>query len=293
MAVQPDPALRGHAVDGVSHLRALVLGGKGFIGRALVTRLGATSMDVDAWDLRRPVPSALWLGWDVVYLMAATLGVDTVCGDPANVLKTNISIVQNVLDWLPNRGETFVFASTSEVYALSVARGLAPIPTPEDVPLLVDPGDKRGSYALSKVAGESMVRHGHAQWVIVRYHNVYGPGQSRRGFVIPELIHGAPVHNPSTTRAFCYIDDAVEATILASQHPGQVFNIGNDEEVSIGHVAHMLRGTQIQLGIARDHDPLRRCPDLTKLKTFTGFQPKISLAEGLQRTQVWYRSPHV
>ena len=245
-------------------------------------------------DLTEPIPYIQWGHthhvFDTVYLLAATLGVDTVTSDPGAVLRTNIRIVQNVLDWLPNGGETLVFASTSEVYAASVAAHLAPIPTPEDVPLLADPVSTRGAYALSKIVGEGMVRHGHARHVILRYHNVYGPGQGR-GFVIPELIHGAPVHNPAATRAFCYIDDAVEGTLLAAQHPGEVVNVGNDEEVRIGDLAHMIQGDTISLVVsgARQGDPLRRCPDLTKLRAL-GYAPKVSLAEGLARTRAWWRA---
>lgn len=249
-----------------------------------------TGWDLPTTDLTHEITRP-WEGWDVVYLLAATLGVDNVCSDPAKVLRTNTRIVQNVLDWLPNKGETIVFASSSEVYAASVAAGLCGVPTPEDVPLLVDPSP-RGAYALSKIAGEQLVRHGHARWVIVRYHNVYGPGQAR-GFVIPELIHGpAEVHNPSARRAFCYVSDAVEATILASQHPGEVFNIGSDEEVSIGKLAHMIvgPGAGYLVGEPRPGDPVRRCPDLTKLKRLTGFTARVSLTEGLSRTLAWYRS---
>ena len=245
-------------------------------------------------DLTEPIEYVSWGHdhhvHDVVYLLAATLGVDTVESDPGAVLRTNIRIVQNVLDWLPNKGETLVFASSSEVYAASVAAGLADVPTREDVPLLADPVSPRGAYALSKIVGESLVRHGHGRAVTVRYHNIYGPGQGR-GFVIPELIHGAPVHNPSATRAFCYIDDAVEGTILAAQHPGEVFNVGNDEEVRIGDLAHMIQGDTISLVVsgARQGDPLRRCPDLTKLRAL-GYAPKVSLAEGLARTRAWWRA---
>ena len=227
--------------------------------------------------------------YDTVYLLAATLGVDTVTSDPGAVLRTNITIVQNVLDWLPNEGETLVFASTSEVYAAAVAQGLAPIPTPEDVPLLVDDRSRRGAYATSKIAGEALVRHAHARWVILRYHNVYGPGQGR-GFVIPELIHGAPVHHPAATRAFCYIDDAVEGTLLASQHPGEVFNVGNDVESTITEVQRVVNpGGLCCIASPRAGDPLRRCPDLTKLRAL-GYAPKVSLAEGLARTRAWWRA---
>lgn len=104
--------------------------------------------------------------------------------------------------------------------------------------------------------------------------------------MIPELIHGAAVHNVDTTRAFCYVDDAVEGTILASQHPGEVFNVGNDEEVTIGAVARMLQGT-VEVGEPRAGDPARRCPDLTKLRGL-GYVPKVGLEEGLRRTRAWY-----
>lgn len=280
-------------------MRALVLGGHGFIGQHLIHRLTLDGHEVFPMDLpeddltgETPYETIPADGWDWVFLLAARLGVAAVEAAPYEILRDNVRIVQNVLDWLPNQGETLVYASSSEVYAESVRAGLAPVPTPEEVPLLADPVSGRGAYALSKIAGESLVRHGHAKWVILRYHNVYGPGQ-RRGFVIPDLIRGtAAVQNPSHTRAFCYIDDAVEATIRCATSPwtvNHVINVGSTDEVSIADLASRIRGPVFDSVSTTDGSPPRRCPVTHRLQNLTGFTPQTPLAEGLRKTIEWWK----
>src|SRR4029077_18542692 len=134
--------------------------GAGFIGVHLARRLDAAGDQVTIIDdfsrgrddpelaaLGVPVLHAdltaaasyesLPRGWDRVYMLAAVVGVRNVEKDPARVIRINTLALMAVLDWLPAAGETLFFSSTSEVYAGSVGLGLAPVPTPEDVPLAI------------------------------------------------------------------------------------------------------------------------------------------------------------
>ncbi|MFC0114224.1 NAD-dependent epimerase/dehydratase family protein [Kibdelosporangium aridum] len=163
----------------------------------------------------------------------------------------------------------------------------------------------RFAYAASKLIGEEAVVHiGRAkglQFVIGRFHNVYGPRMGA-DHVIPELSLRAArredpfkVYGTDQYRAFCYVDDAVTAMLLSmAKVSGEIVHIGTDEETNIGDL------TKLVLRIA-EHDPVldvedapagsvaRRCPDLTKLRALTGYEPAVSLEEGVRRTFEWYR----
>lgn len=285
-------------------MRALVLGGHGFIGSHLVARLRRDGVAVE--NMGEPdydLASADWVAFEPwedythVFLLAARLGVSAVEAAPYETLDTNVRIVQNVLRWLPNKGERLIFASSSEVYGMSVARGLAPVPTPEDIPLCADVAAPRGAYALSKMFGEAAVRHAHRNWTLIRYHNVYGPGQ-RRGVIYDlwQRGHASPFYLPgaTNTRSFCYIDDAVEATLrlaACGEAAGQVVNVGNPEEVTILELAQRFLGPGRYFPRpAPEGSPKRRCPDITRLTTLTGYRPQVMLAEGLERTRAWLKT---
>jgi UDP-glucose 4-epimerase/UDP-glucuronate decarboxylase len=247
--------------------------------------------------------------FDEVYHLAAIIGVKNVLERPHQVIRVNGMGTLALLDWFveSNSGK-LLFSSTSEAYAWTTSFHELPIPTPEDVPLsLTDLSNPRASYAGSKIFGELAVHHyceqAQKRFAIVRYHNVYGP---RMGFehVIPELFQRAVagedplvVYSPHHQRAFCYVEDAVRATITAmrdSRGDNGTFNIGNDEEeVEIGDLAaRILRrvrpgGTIVPKEAA--NDPIsRRCPDISRAREQLSFQPEISLDEGLDRTLEWY-----
>src|SRR5262249_14611432 len=157
--------------------------------------------------------------------LAAIVGVRYANEIPARVLRTNLLLTINVLDAMRSLGaRRLLFTSTSEVYAATVERGLAPVPTPEDVLLSVGDGlTDPFSYGLSKIAGEMLVRQcavrdGYEQ-VTVRFHNVYGPRMGH-DHVIPEVLDRIRaredpfrVYGADQKRAFCYVDDAVEAIL--------------------------------------------------------------------------------
>lgn len=249
---------------------------------------------------------------DTVYHLAALIGVRHVLARPDEVFRVNLLGILHLLDHYRGAGlRRFVFSSTSEVYAGTLKHYGMAVPTPESTPLALDELDNpRTSYALSKIAGES-IAHQHANVhgtpvTVMRYHNVYGP---RMGFahVVPETMakiaasaEGAavPVPSPSHTRAFCYIDDAVAATIACAESEAcanRTLNIGNpDEEVSIRALVEAVAGAMGRsVAIEELPDtpgsPARRCPDIARLRELAGYAPGTSLREGLRRTWEWYR----
>jgi UDP-glucose 4-epimerase/UDP-glucuronate decarboxylase len=317
--------------------RVLVLGGAGFVGAHLAARLADEGHALTLVDdlsrgrsdavlaelCARPgvrfvqadltAPGALdglSRQWDQVYMLAAVVGVRNVERDPARVIRTNTLALMAVLDWLPAAGETLFFSSTSEVYAGSVGLGLAPVPTPEDVPMAIaDAAAPRAAYAISKLLGEAAVIHaGRARglrWVIGRYHNVYGPRMGA-DHVIPEMALRAIrredpflVYGPGQRRAFCHVADAVEATLrLATTESaaGHVVNIGNDSDETVIEDLAVLVCRRAGYAPALERRPApvgspeRRCPDLTRLHALTGLTPKVSLEAGVAETLDWYRA---
>lgn len=316
--------------------RVLVLGGAGFIGFHLAARLateGHTLTLVDDFsrgkadaalealrarpgvafhraDLTRagaldPLPR----DWEQVYMLAAMVGVRNVERDPARVVRVNTLALLNVLEWLPGRGETLFFSSTSEVYAGGVSNDTVPVPTPEDVPLSVpDPAAPRWAYAASKILGEVAVLHEararNLRAIVGRFHNVYGPRMGA-DHVIPELALRAlrrddpfALYGAEQRRAFCHVADAVEAMIrlMGTEAAwGRVVNIGNDaEEARIAELARLILDVAgfaptIRHLPAPPGSVARRCPDLARLRALTGHQPKVGLAAGVRETFDWYR----
>jgi UDP-glucose 4-epimerase/UDP-glucuronate decarboxylase len=248
-------------------------------------------------------------GFHEVYHLAAVIGVRNVIERPHDVIRINAMATLKLLDWLVSGGgDRLLFASTSEAYAWTQHFHALPIPTPEQVPLaLTDLANPRSSYAGSKIFGELAVtqyamRH-QKPFAIVRFHNVYGP---RMGYehVIPELYgramageHPLVVYSADHMRAFCYVDDAVELTLRAARDrmgEGRTFNVGNDrEEITIGELAgRILAKAGKPAGIephTAANDPVkRRCPDLSRARERLGYEPSVSLDEGLDRTLEWY-----
>lgn len=322
--------------------RALILGGTGFIGLQLGSRLAelAGSGDeivlVDNFSRGRhdaevdkllsanksvrlhqadltdsDAFKGLGGAFDRVYLLASMIGVQRVESQPEEVFRTNTRLILNTLEWMAASGsKRLFFSSTSENYAGGYEYGIVPIPTPEDVPLVIsDINNPRFSYAMTKMWGEGASiafakRYGFTV-VIGRYHNVYGP---RMGFdhVVPQLTQRIlveaedplQVYGPEQSRAFCYVSDGVEATRLAMESVvdrATIVHIGNDrEEVLMGDVARRLlalagRATEFQPRPGPRGSVSRRVPELSRLRALTGFEPSVSLDEGLARTFAWYR----
>ncbi len=312
--------------------RVLITGGAGFIGMHLARRLlrdGAEVTLLDDFsrgrcdaelraisplvtlvthDLTTPIPPGL-LGdsFDHVYHLAAVVGVRQASQDPYRVLNVNLTSTVRILDWCRSQPPAAVFLSSTSEVADGVARlGLSSFPVPENVPfVLPDPASPRASYALSKIVAEALLRQlgGEFRVRIGRYHNIYGP---RMGddHVIPHFIGRAlarrdpfPVYGAMQSRAFCYVDDAVAATVALMRLPARdplVANIGNDsEEIRIDRLAERvvrLAGYQPVLRLLDPPagSPDRRLPDLAVLRNATGFEPEVDLDTGLCAAFEWY-----
>jgi len=271
--------------------------------------LAALGVPVRHADLTDPAAyAALPQGWDQVYMLAAVVGVRNVQNDPARVARVNTLALMHLLEWL-RPGQRLFFASTSEVYASGVSAGLVPVPTPETVPVMIeDVAAPRFAYAISKLLGEAAVIHTAPArgipYVIGRFHNVYGPRMGA-DHVIPELLLRAirrqdpfTIYGVDQSRAFCHVDDATEAmaALMATDAAmGQLVHIGTDTETGIGDLAKLvLRVTDFHPALDSQPAPpssvTRRCPDITKLRALTGYEPAVSLEEGVRRTYEWYRA---
>jgi UDP-glucose 4-epimerase/UDP-glucuronate decarboxylase len=313
--------------------RVLITGGAGFIGAHLGRRLVREGCDVTLLDdlsrgamdeelaglsraarlvrhdLTQPIPHGLLPGdFDVVYHLAAVVGVRRALDDPTGVLRTNVQATVHVLDYCDRNQPGAVFlSSTSEVGDGAAQLGLAGLPTAEDAPFaLARLHHPRASYALSKAVSEAML-HARADRFRVRigrYYNVFGPRMGS-AHVIPQFIERLgsgvdpfPVYGGDQRRAFCYVDDAVEATVRLAALPSQgpvVANIGNDrEEITMFQLAYRLMDmTGARRTVSAmpppSASPARRLPDLRTLRTLLPSLPVTDLDTGLGEVLRWYR----
>lgn len=247
--------------------------------------------------------------YDNIFHLAAIIGVSHVLRRPYAVLKDNIDMLGNILCLAKEQKELkrFVFASTSEVYAGTLKYFELPIPTPEDTPLAVtDLSHPRSSYMLSKIYGEAMCQHSGIPFTIIRPHNIYGP---RMGLshVIPELLQRAyfagdakelEVYSVNHSRTFCFIQDAVEMigrAVETEKCKDETLNIGTEKpEIRIGDLAsHVLKTVGKDLSVkglaSTQGSPARRCPDMSKTASLTGYSARCSIKVGLEKTFSWYR----
>jgi len=247
--------------------------------------------------------------FDVVYHLAAINGTRLFYEIPYQLARTNLLLTLNLLDWLENfKVNRLVYSSSSEVYAGAEAIGKLEIPTKENVPVVFpQPTNVRFSYGTTKFMGEFLCSNfGEKHSIpttVIRYHNIYGPRMGNK-HVIPEFIMRIAsgedpftLNGQSETRAFCYVEDAVEATFQVADHSicaGEIIHIGNSsEEITIGNLAKLVMR---EMDIDRKIDDLgrisgsvsRRCPNTSKLKELTGFNSKVSLKNGIKRTTTWY-----
>jgi len=306
-------------------MRALITGGCGFIGSYLAEALLARGDAVTVVDdlstgrfeniqplVGRPgfsfaietianetVMDRLASECDIIYHLAAAVGVELVVHDPVHVLETNVQGTEVIFRVGARYRKKVVLASTSEVYGKGTR-----VPFSEDDDRTLGPTTRsRWSYACSKALDEFMALAYHKQLalpvVIARFFNTVGPRQSGRyGMVIPRFVRQALSGEPLTiygdgqqSRCFAYVEDVVRGVVALADCPeaeGQVYNVGSTEEVTIEQLAQRvlaLAGSQSELvyipyGEAYEEgfeDMLRRVPDIRKIKAAVGWEPTVDL----------------
>ncbi len=241
---------------------------------------------------------------DVIYHLAAAVGVKLIAEDPVHTIETNIGGTEVVLDMANKFGKKILIASTSEVYGKNEA---VPFQEDDDI-VLGSTSMSRWSYACSKAIDEFLGLAFYQQYglsvVIGRFFNTVGPRQTGRyGMVVPRFVQSALNNEPLTiygtgeqTRCFSYVGDLIDAVIdlmNCEQAAGSVYNIGSNEEISIEELADRIiemTGSKsikqyipIEVAYGRPiEDMMRRVPSLERIKEAIGWRPKTSLDETLR-----------
>ena len=247
--------------------------------------------------------------YDHIYMLASIVGVNNTMEVPDQILRVNSLLVIQTLDWIKKSNiKKVIYTSTSENYAGTIDSFGYAIPTPETIPLTItDISHPRFTYAITKMFGESAFLNYSKiydfETCIIRYHNVYGP---RMGFkhVIPHLAerfisNESPfkIYGAEQTRAFCFIDDAVEGTILAMENDitnGEIIHIGTQEEITIDELVRESGNFFGYKGKYTNEKTFpgstsRRCPDISKARNLINYNPKVSWKDGLKITLFWYK----
>jgi len=316
-------------------MRVLITGGAGFLGSHLSDAFIARGDEVYVLDtgsiakvrhlLARPhfhyirdsifnleLLDGLAAKVDLIYHLAAVVGVECYVADPYETLNVNINGTQNVLKAAYKYNRKLVFSSSSEVYGRNPK-----VPWREDDDRVLGATTiDRWCYSTSKAVGEHFCFAYHKLGLpvtVVRYFNVYGPRLDRldvgRLFTIfmGQLLRGADltvVGDGSQTRCFTFAGDAVAATVAAglnSAADGHAINIGIAVETSVREFAELMLElyggekskirfvTQEEIYGKSYEDIPRRVPDITKMRKLLGVEPKVSLREGAALTMAWFR----
>jgi UDP-glucose 4-epimerase len=321
------------------HMKALITGGAGFVGSHLAERLLEQGHEVAVLDnlstgsidniahlkgapgfsyvvdtiTNEPLLAEMIDGSDVVFHLAAAVGVKLIVEQPVHTIETNVHGTEVVLKHANKKKKLVFIASTSEVYGKSTN-----VPFREGSDLTLGPTSKhRWAYACSKLIDEFLAL---AYWkerklpvVIVRLFNTVGPRQTGRyGMVLPTFVRQALAGHPITvfgdgtqSRSFTYVGDVVGALIKLAAEPraiGEVFNIGNMGEVTIRDLAERVReltGSRSPVQyVPYDQayeegfeDMPRRVPDISKLRELIGYEPTLGM-DDIIRTVVEHIRQH-
>jgi dTDP-glucose 4,6-dehydratase len=240
-------------------------------------------------------------GFDGVIHLASPASPFAYLDRPIFTLRTGSEGTRNVLDFAKAKSARFIFASSSEVYGEPLVH-----PQPEEYWGNVNPAGPRSVYDEAKRYAEALTTayrtsYG-ADTGIVRIFNTYGPRmRPDDGRVVSNFIHQALNSKPLTvfgdgtqTRSLCYVDDLVHGILamLDSNDPGPI-NLGNPTELSILEIAELVLElvgcpSGIELHPLPQDDPTRRRPDITKARDRLGWNPQVSVREGIARTIDWY-----
>jgi UDP-glucose 4-epimerase len=311
--------------------RALITGGAGFIGshlaealldrgwvvavlddlstgcldnvRHLASRPGFTLTEGSAMDRARV--ASLMAEGDVVFHLAAAVGVRLVVEQPVRTIETNIKTTETVLAVAAERGSRVLLASTSEVYGKLDGHKFAET---DDV-VLGPTSRSRWCYAASKMIEEFLgiayaKEHG-LPVTIARLFNAIGPRQTGQyGMVVPRFVRQALEGEPLTVygdgtqrRSFTWVGDVVQALIALIQHPaavGEVFNVGHTRDIEMGELARLVKQltgsaseiVRVEFEDAYERgfeDMPRRLPDISKIQRLIGYRPTLDLPEMLAR----------
>jgi nucleoside-diphosphate-sugar epimerase len=318
-------------------VRVLITGGAGFIGSHLAEALLDRNDEVFVLDnlstgsidnighlkshprfhytidsvVNEPLLAEMIDRCDTVVHLAAAVGVKLIVEAPVHTIETNVHGTEVVLKHANKKKKLVLIASTSEVYGKSTE-----VPFREDADLVLGPTAKhRWAYACSKMIDEFLAL---AYWkerklpvIIVRLFNTVGPRQTGQyGMVLPSFVRQALAGQPITvygdgsqTRSFTYVGDVVRGMVALMNEPaavGQVFNIGNGEEISInalatkvkqltGSSSPIVRLPYDQAYEAGFEDMPRRVPDISKISGLIGYAPTVELDEIVTRVIEYFR----
>src|SRR5436190_6807028 len=312
-------------------MRVLITGGAGFVGSHLAEALLDRGDEVFVLDdlstgsidniahlkahprfhytidsvTNEPLLAEMLDRCDTVAHLAAAVGVKLIVEAPVRTIETNVHGTEVVLKHANKKKKLVLIASTSEVYGKS-----AVVPFKEDADLVLGPTSKhRWAYACSKMIDEFLAL---AYWkerklpvIIVRLFNTVGPRQTGQyGMVVPNFVRQALAGEPITvfgdgtqSRSFTYVGDVLRAMVALIDEPkaiGQVFNIGNGNEISMRALALRIKeltGSSSEIKKipyeeayeAGFEDMPRRVPDISKIRALVGYEPTVELDEILTR----------
>jgi UDP-glucose 4-epimerase len=319
-------------------MRALITGGAGFIGSHLAERLLKRGDEVLLMDnlstgsmenirhlkqydrmhyFLEPIENRQLLAElvdeaDVIFHLAAAVGVRLIVESPVRTIETNVNGTQLVLETASKKRKLVFAASTSEVYGKNVN-----VPFHEDADLVLGPTTKgRWSYAASKALDEFLAlsywKERRQPVVIARLFNTVGPRQTGRyGMVLPNFVSQALKGDPITvfgtgeqSRCFCDVSECVESILRlveTSKSVGEVVNIGADYEITVNALAQRVKErtgssspiTHMRYEEAYEpgfEDMHRRVPSVAKLERLTGFRPTMPLDEIIDRVVAFFRT---
>ena len=306
-------------------MKTLITGGAGFIGSHLAERLLTDGHEVQVLDnlstgsidnishlkgtkgftyridsvTNEPLLAEMIDGSDVIFHLAAAVGVRLIVDQPVHTIETNVHGTEVVLEHANKKKKLVCIASTSEVYGKSTD-----VPFRETADSVLGPSSKhRWAYACSKLIDEFLAL---AYWkekklpvVIARLFNTVGPRQTGEyGMVLPTFVRQALAGEPLTvfgdgkqSRSFTYVGDVVGALVQLVQEPravGEVFNIGNTDEVTIRDLAERVKALTASPSDIRCvpydkayeagfEDMPRRVPDISKINSLIGYEPTLAL----------------